>query len=154
MLTIKNLAFLLLTAIAFVSCSSDDDGQRTAEEIIAENEEAIQNYLEDNNIDAIATGTGLYYIIHQEGNGVSPATNSAIRVNYAGYNLNDEIFDQGEDVQFNLEQLYAGWQEGLPYFSEGASGQLFIPSYLAAYNSNPSFGMPVVFDIDLLEVID
>ena len=150
---IAKFAIVGIALISMFGCSSDD-GPRTAEEIIAENEEAILNYLENNNIEATATGSGLYYVVHEEGNDVYPEQNSSVKVNYSGYNLSGNVFDANDDITFSLESVIPGWQEGMQYFSEGSSGQLFIPSYLAYYNSDPSYGMPIVFDVDLIEVVN
>ena len=39
-------------------------------------EDLIQEYIADNNLDAIATGSGLYYVIETTGNGIFPNLSS------------------------------------------------------------------------------
>jgi FKBP-type peptidyl-prolyl cis-trans isomerase len=56
-----------------------------------------------------------------------------------------------------LQNVILGWTEGIPYFKEGGSGKLLIPSALA-YGPNGTTGIPpnsvLIFEIELIEVIE
>lgn len=122
-----------------------------------ENEEEIVKYIEDNNLDATASGTGLYYVIEEEGTGDQPEADSNVTVVYKGYFTNGSVFDESDEIgiSINLNQVIPGWTEGMQYFKEGGSGKLLIPSSLAygRYgNSTIPNGAVVIFDVNLKSV--
>ncbi len=120
-----------------------------------QNEIDILKYISDNNLDAQKSNSGLYYIILKEGTGTQPNSNSNVTVNYKGYFTNNKTFDQNNNITFNLQQVIAGWTEGITYFKEGGEGILLIPSRLG-YGSKDRNSIPggsvLIFDIDLLNV--
>lgn len=131
---------------------------KKAEEQAEEDDRLIQEYIAANNLTAIKDNSGFYYVIDQQGNGASCNTNSDVRVAYTGYYLDGVIFD-GSDQQgitFNLGGVIEGWRLGIPYFKEGGTGQLLIPSALG-YGPGGSGSIPgntvLVFDIELIEVL-
>ncbi len=119
----------------------------------------IQKYISDNNLDATATGSGLYYVIERQGTGANPNINSSITVVYRGVLTNGTVFDESKPAPTgfttNLKSTVAGWQEGLPYFKKGGKGKLLIPSALG-YGAKATGGIPansvLIFDIELLDV--
>jgi len=121
-----------------------------------ENDQEIVQYLEDNALNAQKSDSGLYYIIEEEGTGAQPTSTDNVTVTYSGYYTDGTLFDEStEEISFNLDQVIAGWTEGLTYFKEGGSGQLLIPAHLAYgnyfYNGIPA-GSVLVFDINLISV--
>mgnify|MGYP000211024311 FL=1 len=120
-------------------------------------EDIIQQYITDNNLNAQATGSGLYYVIDNPGNGDTPNINSTVTVAYVGKLTDGTIFDQSGSVPatFQLSGVIQGWQEGIPLFSEGGSGTLLIPSALGygnqAVGSIPANSV-LIFDVDLINV--
>ena len=123
----------------------------------AENKEEILKYISDNDLNATATGSGLYYIIDEEGTGPQPVENSEVTIVYKGYYTDNLIFDESEvnGVDFNLNQVIPGMSEGLQYFKEGGTGTLIIPSSLAyGRYGNPIVrgGAVVIFDVELKSV--
>ena len=154
---------LALLFIFFISCS--DDEQPAGEQPIDErsescetrNDQEIQDYLAENNLEAEKSESGLYYIIDEEGTGVQPTATDDVRVAYTGYYTDGEIFDQSpaEGISFNLEGVIEGWTEGITYFKEGGSGMLLVPSDLG-YGAEDYRGIPgcsvLIFDIELLDV--
>ncbi len=147
--------YLALFSLFLISCGNDDENQVVDYREI--NEQEIQNYLEVNNLEAERSSSGLYYIIEEEGTGAQPTTSSRVTVAYRGYFLNGNIFDQSNasGATFSLQQVIPGWTEGITYFNEGGSGQLFIPAHLG-YGSFDYSGIPggsvLIFDIELLDV--
>ncbi|MGJ8745682.1 FKBP-type peptidyl-prolyl cis-trans isomerase [Polaribacter sp.] len=122
-----------------------------------ENETAILKYIEDNNLNATKTSSGLYYVVNNEGTGERPTTASNVTVAYKGYYLDGSVFDESTEngVSFNLSQVIAGWTEGIPYFKEGGDGTLLIPFNLG-YGVYGNGTIPEVsvllFDINLIKV--
>ena len=100
--------------------------------------ETIEEYIAENNLDAEVTSEGVYYVINQVGNGVSPNLSDQVEVTYAGTLLDGTPFDGGR-TSFPLAAVIKGWQIGIPQFSEGGSGLLIIPSR-HAYGKNPPPG--------------
>lgn len=152
----KYIAILLLVT-TMISCGSDD--KTTPLEAIdytAINEEEINAYLTANELESQTTASGLHYIIENQGDGAKPSASSNVTVAYRGYFLNGTVFDQSTDgLSIGLDQVIAGWTEGIPLFNEGGNGVLLIPSHLA-YGSFDFNGIPggsvLVFDIELISV--
>lgn len=145
--------FLTLLAILMIlSCSDDEtiDYSKT-------NEEEILNYIDDHNLEAQKSSSGLYYVIEEFGEGTQPNENSTVTVKYKGYFTNGEVFDQSDSngISFNLQQVIDGWTEGIAYFKKGGKGILLIPSRLGYGNNDRSSipgGSVLIFDIELLDV--
>lgn len=159
----KKLLAVLFTITLFTSCSID--GGKNPADIIpkdysAENETQITEYLAKNNLTskAQATGSGLYFIINEQGTGKQATSSATVTVNYKGYLIDGTVFDQSttsDGTTFELSRLIEGWKEGLPYFKEGGSGVLLIPAHLG-YGStkvgNIPAGSVLIFDIKLITV--
>ena len=149
-----------LMLLAVVQCKEDDGivPMPPAPNQRAIDSELIQEYVMENGLDADSTGSGLHYVIEQEGNGDHPNLQSRITINYTGTLLNGDQFDSsnGNPVTFKLDNLIEGWKEGIPYFSEEGAGLLLIPSHLAYGSSTLGGSIPsnsvLVFEIELLEV--
>ena len=118
----------------------------------------IQNYLSDHGLTATKTESGLYIIVNSVGNGAACNSNSDVRVRYKGYFDNGDIFDQSSStgVEFNLQNVIAGWTEGIPHFKEGGEGVLLIPSGLG-YGSQGAGSVPgntvLIFNVKLIDVL-
>ncbi|MCF6223277.1 MAG: FKBP-type peptidyl-prolyl cis-trans isomerase [Flavobacteriaceae bacterium] len=142
--------FALITLITLSSCQNDN-----SVDYDKQNESEIKDYIEKNNLDAQKSSSGLYYVIEEQGSGSQPNANSGVTVNYKGYYTSGKVFDQNNDISFNLQQVIQGWTEGITYFKEGGNGILLIPSRLG-YGYSSKNGIPggsvLIFDIDLLEV--
>lgn len=148
--------FFALLLTLFISC---DDKDSTIENVDykAKNEQDITAYIQENNLNAIKSDSGLYYVIDEQGTGVQPTSTSNVTVAYKGYFLNGSIFDQSNSngISFGLQQVIKGWTEGIPYFKEGGSGVLLLPAHLGYgnrdYNGIPG-GSVLLFDIKLISV--
>jgi FKBP-type peptidyl-prolyl cis-trans isomerase FkpA len=149
----KRILLFLLVAVTSLHCKKDDDQSQT--EI---DKEIILQYIADNELDAMNIGSGLYYVNEETGTGENPDPSSTVRVAYSGYFTNGTVFDESnaEGITFGLNQVIQGWTMGIPFFKEGGSGKLLIPSELA-YGSSPRSGIPansvLIFDIHLIDVL-
>ena len=123
---------------------------------------AIDEYLEQNNIDAQTTESGLRYVITEEGSGPKPEAGQTVSVHYTGTLLDgtkfDSSLDRGEPLSFPIGQgnVIKGWDEGIGLLNEGSKATLFIPSPLAygergAGNVIPPYAI-LKFDVELVEV--
>ncbi|OAD42930.1 FKBP-type peptidyl-prolyl cis-trans isomerase [Polaribacter atrinae] len=125
----------------------------------AQNEAAILKYIDDNNLEATKTESGLYYVVNNEGTGEIPTSNSSVTVAYKGYFLNGTVFDEStvSGATFGLNQVIAGWTEGLQLFKEGGDGVLLIP-YSLGYGEYGQGTIPgysiLAFDVKLISVND
>ena len=105
--------------------------------------------------------SGLQYMVLKEGSGKSPKATDQVRCHYEGFLIDGTVFDSSverdEPAVFGLQQVIAGWTEGLQLMKEGAEYRFFIP-YLLAYgpsgagNSIPPYAA-LIFDVELLEVL-
>ena len=126
-------------------------------DFVAENDQEIIDYIESNDLeDAISTGSGLYYVVNEQGAGAEPLSNSNVTVAYKGYYTDGYVFDENSNgATFNLSGVIEGWTEGIQYFNAGGSGLLLIPSHLAYgrfdYQSIPG-GSVLIFEISLKSV--
>ncbi len=144
---------VLLIVFSLSSCA-----KKKAEEQAILDEEIIQQYISDNNLNAIATGSGLYYVIDSQGTGVGCTSASTVKVAYTGSFTGGAEFEQSpaQGVEFSLQGVISGWTEGIPYFNEGGVGKLLLPSALA-YGRSGSGSIPpntvLIFDIELIDVL-
>lgn len=110
----------------------------------------------------IETASGLQYEIIEAGSGAHPESTSMVSVHYHGTLINGTVFDssyeRGEPAQFPLNQVIAGWTEGLQLMKEGSKFRFYIPQNLA-YGANPHPNGPIkpymtlVFDVELLSIL-
>lgn len=151
----------ILSALAltlFISCNLDNKNDTEVKtDYTVENEQEITAYIAANNLDAIKSNTGLYYVINEAGTGVQPTASSTVTVAYKGYYSNGSVFDESdaEGISFGLGQVVAGWTEGIAYLKEGGNGILLVPSHLG-YGSANYRGIPggsvLIFDVALISV--
>jgi FKBP-type peptidyl-prolyl cis-trans isomerase FklB len=107
------------------------------------------------------TASGLQYEVLQEGNGKSPKATDKVRCHYEGRLTDGSVFDssyqRGEPADFGLNQVIAGWTEGVQLMKEGAKYRFHIP-YLLGYGergagaSIPPYAT-LVFDVELIKVL-
>ncbi len=116
---------------------------------------ALKQFIDSSKIAATADERGFYYAIQSPGSGAKPTICSNVTVNYNGKLTNGKTFDSGSGVNFDLNQLVIGWQEGIPLVAPGGSITLYLPPSLA-YGSQEQNGIPansiLVFKIDLTKV--
>lgn len=134
-----------------------------AAELHKEAKAAGEKYLAENaqKEGVITTPSGLQYKILKEGNGKQPKATDKVRCHYEGMLIDGTLFDssiqRGEPAVFGLNQVIAGWTEGLQLMKEGGKYRFFIPYQLGygergAGGSIPPFAA-LVFDVELIEVV-
>ena len=127
------------------------------------NLEEGQAYLKENKAreDVVTTESGLQYKVLKEGNGKSPGKTDRIMVHYKGTKLDGTVFDssyeRGEPATFQVDQVIAGWTEGVQLMKEGGKYMLFIPANLAYGESGAGQEIGpnevLIFEVELLELV-
>ncbi len=122
-----------------------------------------EKYLADNaKKDGVTTlPSGLQYMIIKEGNGKKPKATDQVKCHYEGMLVDGTMFDssvqRGEPATFPLNQVIAGWTEGLQLMQEGAKYRFFIPYSLGYGEAGAAGAIPpfsaLIFDVELIEVI-
>ena len=149
------MRFILLFAmvLALGACKKFD-----AEAQAETDENIITKYILDQGLNAIATGTGLYYVIDSLGSTVYPTLSNSVTVEYKGYFTDGTVFDQSTaaGATFALTAVIKGWQEGIQLYKEGGGGKLLVPSALG-YGQNGTGSTPtntvLIFDVHLIKVL-
>ncbi|WP_367105373.1 FKBP-type peptidyl-prolyl cis-trans isomerase [uncultured Psychrobacter sp.] len=130
--------------------SKAEDNKATGAAFLAENanKEGVQ-----------VTDSGLQYKVLTAGTGASPKATDVVVVNYEGKLIDGTVFDssyeRGEPIEFPLNQVIAGWTEGLQLMKEGGKYEFYIPSDLAygeAGNQGIDPNSTLIFTVELLEV--
>ncbi|MDR1878804.1 MAG: FKBP-type peptidyl-prolyl cis-trans isomerase [Bacteroidales bacterium] len=124
--------------------------------------EAGRKFLEQNrqNPNVKETSSGLQYKVIRESIGRKPVANDTVEVHYCGKLLDGTVFDssveRGERIEFALNQVIAGWKEGLQLMSEGSKFEFYIPSHLAYGDQGAGDlikgGATLVFEVELFKV--
>ncbi|MFN7913221.1 MAG: FKBP-type peptidyl-prolyl cis-trans isomerase [Bacteroidota bacterium] len=115
-------------------------------------------YLADNKITAKPSESGLIFIETKKGNGNHPKATDMVKVHYTGTLLDGTKFDssleRGEPANFPLNQVIAGWTEGIQLMSKGSKAKLVIPSSIG-YGPQGNGPIPpfstLVFEVELLD---
>ena len=122
-----------------------------------------KQFLEDNakNDGVKVTASGLQYKVVTEGTGSKPpSANIEVEVHYKGTLIDGTVFDssydRGESISFFLNQVIAGWTEGLQLMPTGSKYILYIPSELGYGAKGAGNVIPpnatLIFEVELLNV--
>ena len=110
----------------------------------------------------LATKSGLQYIILKEGTGAKPKADSYVKVHYTGKLINGTVFESSRKNKnpsgFYVNQVIAGWTEGLQLMKVGAKYRFFISQELAYGQTYKSKLIQpftaLVFDLELIEITE
>jgi len=109
--------------------------------------------------DAEVTDSGLASRVLTAGSGTRhPGPTDTVRVHYSGWTTDGEMFDssvaRGEPIEFPLDGVIAGWTEGVQLMVEGESRRLWIPEELAYRGQAGRPAGMLVFDVQLIRIVD
>jgi len=142
----KVLFIIVLFSLIGLSYSCQDKPQSEIDQ------ELIQKYISDHNLNVTQHESGLWYEIKKKGGSVHPNMNSKINVDYVGTLLDGTEFDSGEDVDMILGSTITGWQIGIPLIGEGGEIFLIVPSGMG-YGPHDQGSVPknsvMVFEVKL-----
>jgi FKBP-type peptidyl-prolyl cis-trans isomerase FkpA len=101
-------------------------------------------------------------MVLRQGAGLRPKATDRVRVNYHGTLPDGTVFDssvdRGQPIDFALNQVIAGWTEGVSMMPVGAKYRFWIPGDLA-YGARGTPGGPIgpnqmlIFDVELLDIV-
>jgi FKBP-type peptidyl-prolyl cis-trans isomerase FkpA len=136
----------------------------------------IKKYMDENDVKATQTASGLYYQITKEGSGAKLAPGDTAVVNYTGKLYTGKIFDsnikedaaknkQGFDpnrkyeairIPVGVSAVIKGWDEGLLLLNKGSKATFVIPSKLAYGEQGmpliPPY-TPIAFNVELVDIV-
>ena len=150
------------TLIVDLKKKARDVQMRKIQEQIVENAKESEKFLAENKKKAgvKTTASGLQYKVLKEGDGVTPAPEDFVTVNYRGTFIDGKEFDssyaKGEPIRVQADGVIKGWTEALAMMKTGAKWQLFVPPDLAYGRSGMPGRIPpnkiLVFEMELLSV--
>jgi len=80
------------------------------------------------------TDSGLRYRILRNSDGKKPTASNTVSVKYRGWLSNGNVFDssyeKGKPTTFPLQNVIAGWTEGMQLVGQGGMIELWVPSRL------------------------
>ena len=105
------------------------------------------------------TESGLQYEVIKMGKGKKPAATDRVKVHYHGTLIDGTVFDssveRGKPTSFGLNQVIAGWTEGLQLMPVGSKFRFYIPQELG-YGSRNAGSIPpystLIFEVELLGI--
>ena len=140
----------------------EEENKKKREEIGAMLRVAGEQFLTDNAKKEGVTvlASGLQYKILTQGNGRKPKATDSVKCHYEGRLIDGTVFDssyrRGTPAVFGLNQVIAGWTEGVQLMAEGSKYRFFIP-YNLAYGANgagdsiPPYSA-LIFDVELISI--
>lgn len=121
----------------------------------------IDGFVERRGWQVEKTGTGLRYMIYQEGEGKLAQTDDIVKVNYSVSLLNGAVCYSSdstgaEEFKVGLSDVESGLHEGIQFLNEGAKAKFILPAHLAHgligdENRIPSNAV-IIYDIELLAI--
>lgn len=129
--------------------------------VAIENGKAGEAYIKKvlaENAEVKTSESGLVYLITEAGEETKVPDGSNVQVIYTGRHVSGEQFDSsnGEPVEFNVNQVIAGFKEGIMLLGKGGKATIYIPGNLAyGDNGAPNGGIgpneTLVFDIEVVD---
>ncbi len=106
------------------------------------------------------TPSGLQYEVLEATIGQKPKATDKVKVHYEGTLTDGTVFDssykRGEPITFGLNQVIAGWTEGLQLMSIGSKYKLYIPYQLGYGTQGAGGSIPpyaaLIFTVELLGI--
>lgn len=146
--------------VSFIDMKAETAKQKEVDD------EALNKYFAENNLQPQKTETGIYYIIEKEGTGDVIGEDKTVTVNYTGTKLDGTTFDSNVDPKFQHVEPFTfmtgangrvipGWNQGVQLLKKGSKAKLYVPSHLAyGKNAPPSIGKDacLIFEIEVLKV--
>jgi len=162
--SITFLAFILMATL-LTSCfdNNEEEEVRTKAMEQAEIDELLAE-MEGQGLDIDTTALGVYYIIHEEGDGPLITDGDTITITYEAYYINgtllddsDSWYDNGEwEFVYPQTNLIDGFNDALSVMRKNMVAEFIIPSELAygAYGYPPVIGAfeTIVYGLAVKEV--
>jgi len=109
--------------------------------------------------EAEVTGSGLASVVLEAGEGDRhPRARSTVTVHYTGWTTDGVMFDssipRGNPLSLPLDGVIKGWREGLQLMVVGETRRLWIPEKLAYKGKKGKPQGMLVFDVELVALVD
>ena len=136
----------------------DDELKKDREENLKKSKEFLKENATKDGI--VVTPSGLQYKVIKEGDGKKPSIHDHVKVNYSGRLISGKEFDssyrRGKPASFGLEQVIAGWTEGLQLMSVGSEYEFYISPELGYGEVGVQGHIPgnsvLIFTVELLGI--
>jgi len=150
--------FMLFVSICLLSsCLKQEEGvDRNAQ--FEMDVQAIETYLETNNLTAQLSTSGLHYIIEEEGMGDAPTLDQTVNIRFKQSLLDGTVINEitaDSSVTVNIRTLLIGLQESLLLLKKGGKGTFLLPSYMGlGVSSSPSIpaNSVLIFELELVDI--
>lgn len=140
----------------------DTAAERAAEAFKKANESLIEE-IKKQFPDSKVSESGIYYTIHEEGDGEKPTKGQQVAVHYTGkFMSSGQVFDssisRGEPIEFpvGMGHVIAGWDETILDMQVGEERTVVIPPNLAYGERGYPGAIPpnswLIFDVELVEI--
>ncbi|MEW9907042.1 MAG: FKBP-type peptidyl-prolyl cis-trans isomerase [Candidatus Symbiodolus clandestinus] len=131
--------------------------KKEVEQQLRQGEQFRQRFAKEQGVTKLKSG--LLYQIIRAGVGVAATANDTVVVHYTGTLVDgsrfDSSYDRSEPTTLPLNQVIAGWTEGLQKIKKGGKIKLVIPPELA-YGDQSSSSIPgnatLIFEIELIDI--
>ncbi len=165
------VAIALFSLLALFACEREID-ETEADEMLR-----LQAFISLYYSDYSVTPSGVYYKIHTQGDGNSPAADDYVLYNYTGTNLEGDIFETSNSDLAMLHEIWArrtryvprftrfksttsvmlaGITDGLSLMKQGGTATFIMPSRLAwgsqSFKNLPAYSS-VIYNINLQRVV-
>jgi FKBP-type peptidyl-prolyl cis-trans isomerase len=109
--------------------------------------------------DGVKTKSGLVTRVLTPGTGTDhPKKSNKVTVHYSGWTTDGKMFDssvlRGQPASFPLDQVIAGWTEGVQLMVVGEKRRMWIPERLAYDGAEGKPKGMLVFDVELVSFTD
>jgi FKBP-type peptidyl-prolyl cis-trans isomerase FklB len=106
------------------------------------------------------TPSGLQFEVMTAAEGAKPLATDQVTVHYTGTTIDGKIFDssvqRGQPATFGLNQVIAGWTEGVQLMSVGEKYRFFIPYNLAYGEKGAGADIApysaLIFEVELIKI--
>ena len=160
--------FKFIIWIGFIALlSSCEEEINTVAEFSELNDQEIQQYIQDNNINATGTDSGLFYEITSSTNGQAIEDGDSVTIHFVATLVNGFIvdstsrfFDRPDGILMGITNIPFGLFEGIKLMKEGETATLLVPSYIG-YGANAGSPVPppnlppfstIVYEVEVIDV--
>ena len=135
--------------------------ERKLLEQFGKNKEDGEKFLAENKQkeNVITTESGLQYEVIKMGRGEKPAATDHVKVHYHGTLIDGTVFnssvERGEPITLGLNQVIAGWTEGIQLMPIGSKFKFYIPYELGYGDQQAGAISPystLIFEVELLDI--
>lgn len=131
---------------------------KTMEEVIQNEQDAIENYLQENGLEDLEpTNIGMYFIEKGKGSGKKIEMGQNVTVHFTGKYLDGTVFqstlEENRPFPFPVGQVPC-FSEAVLMMNEGGKANILLPYSISYYLGHPMISpfTPVIFEIEVLEV--